>query len=126
MEPPPRPAAHNLFDIYLRLRPPPPGSAPAERILTVDRPEAGARASHITLNLPTDRRRAIEKFAFTRVLDEAATQLDVFYGTDMAALAEGVLAPQGGDGTDAVVATLGVMGSGKVNRAGPPGARWPC
>lgn len=29
-------------------------------------------------------------------------------------MVEGVLAPKGGEGTDAVVATLGVTGSGKV------------
>ena len=55
-----------------------------------------------------------EKFAFTRVFEEDATQLDVFHCAEIASLAEGVLAPQGGEGTDAVVATLGVTGSGKV------------
>lgn len=122
MDPPGKPSSssstsHNLFQVYLRLRPPAPGAALADRILDVEQPEQeGARPSHITLNPPTDRRRAIEKFAFTRVFEETATQLDVFDCAEIAALAEGVLAPQGGEGTDAVVATLGVTGSGKVKK----------
>ncbi|KHN93749.1 kinesin [Metarhizium album ARSEF 1941] len=117
MEAPPRPSSHNLFEVYLRLRPPPAGATQADRILNVEVPEDKERShpSHITLNPPTDRRRAIEKFAFTRVFDDDASQLDVFHCTEIAALAEGVLAPQGGEGTDAVVATLGVTGSGKTH-----------
>lgn len=129
---------HNLFEVYLRLRPPPAGVVTPERILTVEPSalgdssqqhemdiddsdhdsdgEAGTRrvASHITLNPPTDRRRAIEKFAFTRVFEEEASQLDVFHCTEIIPMVEGVLAPNGGEGTDAMVATLGVTGSGKV------------
>ncbi|KAM4067175.1 kinesin motor domain-containing protein [Hirsutella rhossiliensis] len=117
MDAPGKPStSHNLFEVYLRLRPPPPGAGHADRILNVEKPgKEGARPSHITLNPPTDRRRAIEKFAFTRVFEEDATQLDVFDCADIATLAEGVLAPQGGEGTDAVVATLGVTGSGKTH-----------
>ena len=48
------------------------------------------------------------------MFEEEATQLDVFHCTDIVSFVEGVLAPQGGEGTDAVVATLGVTGSGKV------------
>lgn len=117
-------APHKLFEVYLRLRPQPAGSPASERILTVepsdsesDNGEEGSgliKASHITLNPPTDRRRAIEKFAFTRVFAEQATQLDVFHCTEVVNLVEGVLAPSGGEGTDAMVATLGVTGSGKV------------
>lgn len=115
-------AQHNLFEVYLRLRPPPPGAAAAERILTVEEPETSEErqqreatgASHITLNPPTDRRRAIEKFGFTRVFEEEASQLDVFHCAEVVPLVEGVLAPAGGEGTDAMVATLGVTGSGKV------------
>lgn len=129
-------SSHNLFEVYLRLRPPPAGVALSERILTVEPPTtedahqhnegmdmdgdddsaADARrvASHITLNPPTDRRRAIEKFAFTRVFEEDASQLDVFHCTEIVPMVEGVLAPNGGEGTDAMVATLGVTGSGKV------------
>ena len=110
-------SSHNLFEVYLRLRPPSSGGAltATERILNVEEPEEqDSHPSHITLNPPTDRRRAIEKFAFTQVFEEDATQLDVFHCTDIVPMVEGVLAPQGGDGTDAVVATLGVTGSGKV------------
>jgi hypothetical protein len=135
-------SSHNLFEVYLRLRPPPSAGTSAERILTVEpstpnedsqqhgemevdggdefmRQEAGTRrlASHITLNPPTDRRRAIEKFAFTRVFEEDASQLDVFHCTEIIPLVDGVLAPNGGEGTDAMVATLGVTGSGKVRSA---------
>lgn len=131
-------SSHNLFEVYLRLRPPPAGGAATDRILNVesrtledhhqhgdgmdvdgdDDSSAGARrvASHITLNPPTDRRRAIEKFAFTRVFEEDASQLDVFHCTDIVPMVEDVLAPNGGEGTDAMVATLGVTGSGKVKK----------
>ena len=114
MEPPKKPS-HNLFEVYLRLRPPPQhASSNTERILSVEEVEDNSHPTHITLNPPTDRRRAIEKFAFTQVFEEEATQLDVFHCTEIVPLVEGVLAPQGGEGTDAVVATLGVTGSGKV------------
>lgn len=111
--------SQNLFEVYLRLRPPPPGTVQIERILSVEKSEDevadGSPASHITLNPPADRRRAIEKFGFTQVLEEDASQLDVFSSTDIINMVDGVLAPNGGDGTDAVVATLGVTGSGKVS-----------
>ncbi|RSL63271.1 hypothetical protein CEP53_004503 [Fusarium sp. AF-6] len=110
-----RKASHNLFEVYLRLRPPPSQNVNTERILNVEEAEKDSHATHITLNPPTDRRRAIEKFAFTRVFEEEATQLDVFHSTDIVSFVEGVLAPQGGEGTDAVVATLGVTGSGKTH-----------
>ncbi|KAF4587851.1 Kinesin-like protein [Ophiocordyceps camponoti-floridani] len=108
---PPAPS-HNLFEVYLRLRPSASAASTQGRILDV---AEGDAASHITLNPPTDRRRAVEKFAFTRVFDEEASQLDVLRGVDVASLVEGVLAPNGGEGTDAVVATLGVTGSGKTH-----------
>jgi len=105
----------NLFQVYLRLRPPHAGSATGERFLAVEEPEGDSTTpKHITLSPPNDRRRAIEKFAFTQVFEEDATQLDVFHCIGMANLVKGVLAPCGGDGTDALVATLGVTGSGKV------------
>ena len=112
-----RKSSHNLFEVYLRLRPPPIGATATERILSVEDAEQDSHPTHITLNPPTDRRRAIEKFAFTQVFEEEATQLDVFHCTEIVPLVEGVLAPQGGEGTDAVVATLGVTGSGKVRTA---------
>jgi hypothetical protein len=109
-----RKAPHNLFEVYLRLRPPPTRNGDTERILDVESSE-DSHPTHVVLNPPTDRRRAIEKFAFTQVFEEDATQLDVFHCTEIVPFVEGVLAPEGGEGTDAVVATLGVTGSGKVS-----------
>ena len=108
--------SHNLFQVFLRLRPPQAGSSQsAERFLAVEPPAKEHTApTHVTLNPPNDRRRAIEKFAFTQVFEEDATQLDVFHCTGVIPLVEGVLAPHGGEGTDALLATLGVTGSGKV------------
>ncbi|KAI0009697.1 kinesin [Xylariaceae sp. FL0662B] len=109
----PQKAHANLFQVYLRLRPPHAGNASSERFLLVDEPEQNDTLTHITLNPPNDRKRAIEKFAFTQVFEEDATQLDLFQGTKVLSLVEGALAPHGGDGTDGLLATLGVTGSGK-------------
>ncbi|KAL1842117.1 hypothetical protein VTJ49DRAFT_5996 [Mycothermus thermophilus] len=112
------PKSANLFQVYLRLRPPQGGAATSgERFLAVEKPDddGSETPKHITLNPPNDRRRAIEKFAFTQVFEEDATQLDVFHCTGVANLIKGVLAPCGGDGTDALLATLGVTGSGKLS-----------
>ncbi|KAM3158764.1 hypothetical protein ABEW05_000584 [Botrytis cinerea] len=117
----------SLFEVYLRLRPPPistqqlyPALPIPERFLTVEEPaeeeleDETAYPTHITLNPPNDnRRRAVEKFAFTRVFEEESSQLDVFHGTGVLPLVEGVLGPNGGEGRDALLATLGVTGSGK-------------
>ena len=121
MEPPPKPNSA-LFQVFLRLRPPGPnGLYPAlpngtsGRFLTVDDTECGA-PTHIILNPPNDnRRRAIEKFGFTEVFEEDAEQLDVFHGTGVIPLVEGVLAAHGGEGRDGLLATLGVTGSGKAS-----------
>lgn len=126
MEPSPKPSPSSLFQVYLRLRPPPsplvqltqqslyPLLAPPERYLTVEPPAQEAQDSmptHITLNPPSDsRKRAIEKFAFTKVFEEQAEQIDIFRGTGIVPLIEGVL----GEGRDGLMATLGVTGSGKV------------
>lgn len=126
-------SAHNLFEVYLRLRPPPASAGASERILSVEPLEDSNEndkahretngASHVTLNPPSDRRRAIERFGFTRVFEEHSTQLDVFNSTQIPSFVQGVLAPHGGEGTDAVVATLGVTGSGKVREATMQGRR---
>jgi hypothetical protein len=115
-----------LFDVYLRLRPPPtpnqlyPSLATPERFLAVEQPQnAGENVAptHITLNPPNDnRRRAVEKFAFTKVFEEDASQLDLFHGTGVISLVEGVLGPQRAEARDGLVATLGVTGSGKVSK----------
>ncbi|PMD63677.1 P-loop containing nucleoside triphosphate hydrolase protein [Hyaloscypha bicolor E] len=105
-----------LFQVYLRLRPPPTNQQIAtERFLSVEEPANDDELpTHITLNPPNDnRRRAVEKFAFTTVFEEEATQLNLFHGTGVLPLVEGVLGPQGGDGRDGLLATLGVTGSGK-------------
>ncbi len=127
MDPPPKPASSaQLFQVYLRLRPPPsslvqvtpqslyPLLTPPERYLTVEKPandSESSTATHITLNPPSDsRKRAVEKFAFTKVFEEDASQLDLFTGAGVIPLIEGVL----GEGRDGLLATLGVTGSGKV------------
>ncbi|OAA35496.1 kinesin family protein [Beauveria brongniartii RCEF 3172] len=118
MDAPAPKTSQNLFEVYLRLRPPPTAAAAAQtdRVLTVETPDQdGVKPSHITLNPPSDRRRAIERFGFTQVFAETASQLDVFSSTEIVKMIEGVLAPKGGEGTDAVVATLGVTGSGKTH-----------
>ncbi|KAL2158692.1 hypothetical protein VTH06DRAFT_4174 [Thermothelomyces fergusii] len=108
------PKTTNLFQVYLRLRPPHGGAPTGERFLTVEEADDDSKKpKHITLSPPNDRRRALEKFVFTQVFEEDATQLDVFKGIGVPNLINGVLAPSGRDGTDALVATLGVTGSGK-------------
>lgn len=121
-----KPASTSLFQVYLRLRPSPSPNLPqiqevlypqlstAERFLTVEPPSADNEdclSTHITLHPPSDsRKRAVEKFAFTKVFEEHTAQLDIFKGTGVVPLIEGVLA----EGRDGLVATLGVTGSGKV------------
>ena len=126
MDLPSKPTATSLFQVYLRLRPPPsplvqltqqslyPLLPPPERYLTVEPPLQDAldgMPTHITLNPPSDsRKRAVEKFAFTKVFEEQAEQIDIFRGTGVVPLVEGVLC----EGRDGLLATLGVTGSGKV------------
>ncbi|KAF2501209.1 kinesin family protein-like protein [Lophium mytilinum] len=107
MEPPPKPS-NSLFEVYLRLRPS--NAVGAERFLDVQ-----DDGTHITIKPPpTDhRKRAVEKFAFTQVFEEHAKQLDIFKGTGVVPLIEGVLAADGSHGRDGLLATLGVTGSGK-------------
>ncbi|GKZ63919.1 hypothetical protein AnigIFM50267_000210 [Aspergillus niger] len=113
----------SLFQVYLRLRPPMPQHLEehAERCLTIETPEpkvtaedgqerATAFPTHITLQPPSDaRKRAVERFGFTKVFEESASQLDVFHGTELDSLVRGVLV----EGRDGLIATLGVTGSGK-------------
>lgn len=129
MEPSAKASPTSLFQVYLRLRPPPsplvqltsqslyPHLPPPERYLTVESPDEDAQdgmPTHITLNPPSDsRKRAVEKFAFTKVFEEQAEQVDIFKGTGIVPLVEGVV----GEGRDGLCATLGVTGSGKVRIA---------
>ncbi|THC95277.1 hypothetical protein EYZ11_005232 [Aspergillus tanneri] len=114
----------SLFQVYLRLRPPVSQQQvdQVERCLTVDYPETKNQTqneqdgilsygpTHITLQPPSDaRKRAVEKFGFTKVFEESASQLDVFRDTGLESLIRGVLL----EGRDGLVATLGVTGSGK-------------
>ena len=132
MDPPFKPSSSSsstsLFQVYLRLRPPfssqptqqtlyPQLNSP-ERFLTVEAPphdEYNDLPTHITIHPPSDsRKRAVEKFAFTKVFEEQTSQLDIFNGTGAVSLVEGVLK----EGRDGLLATLGVTGSGKVRASG--------
>jgi len=112
MDPPPKPKT-SLFDVYLRLRP---SFAPtAERFLDVE--AAGDEGpTHITIRPPVNdhRKRAVEKFAFTRVFQEEAAQLELFDAIGLPEVIQGVLGQKGAEGRDGLLATLGVTGSGKV------------
>lgn len=106
----------NLFDVYLRLRP---SYAPgAERFLDVEAAQDGY-PKHITIKPPANdhRKRAIEKFEFTKVFQEDSAQLDLFKSTGVPEIIEGVVGKDRGPGRDGLMATLGVTGSGKVGDA---------
>ena len=129
----PAPSHTSLFQVYLRLRPPQTtpsyvlntlSESSPERFIIVEPPaspseelasfkSASTAPIHITLQPPTDsRKRAVEKFAFTKVFEEDASQLDLFTEAGVGGLVKGVLELKGG--CDGLVATLGVTGSGKV------------
>ena len=105
----------SLFDVYLRLRPPHPQAS--ESFVDLDEQQDGCY-THITVRPPTadNRKRAVEKFGFTRVFEEETSQLDIFNGVSLLPQLEGVLAPGGKAGRDGLLATLGVTGSGKVRQ----------
>jgi hypothetical protein len=116
-----------LFQVYLRLKPPPTdspnlaiheelGDGDTERHLLVEEPSSPDDSpTHITAIPPANcKRRAVEKFSFTRVFQEDATQLDLLNGTELIPLLESVLAVDEKLGRNGLVATLGVTGSGKV------------
>lgn len=109
----------SLFQVYLRLRPPiaQHQDDQTERFLTVEQTEShGLESStsiptHVTLQPPNDgRKRGLERFGFTQVFEESASQLDIFQETGLESIIQGVLL----EGRDGLVATLGVTGSGKV------------
>lgn len=103
-----------LFDVYLRLRPS--AAVGRERFLDVEQTQ-NRIPTHITIKPRVDdyRKRAIEKFAFTRVFEEHAGQRELFESTGTVQLIEGVLGAKGREGRDGLVATLGVTGSGKAS-----------
>lgn len=108
----------SLFEVFLRLRPPVASNADtAERFLDVEDGLDGEFPKHITIKPPAKdhRKRAVERFAFTRVFEEDAAQLDLFNGAGVLPLVEGVLGCEGIEGRDGLLATLGVTGSGKVH-----------
>ncbi|KAL9107528.1 MAG: hypothetical protein Q9227_007630 [Pyrenula ochraceoflavens] len=117
-----------LFQVYLRLRPPlppqaskplhsdpwlivePPSPTVERHIDLLDESSASSKPTHIILQPPSDsRKRAVEKFGFTKVFQEEASQLGVFEETGAPSLVNSVL----NEGRDGLVATLGVTGSGK-------------
>jgi hypothetical protein len=120
---PPKQPQASLFQVYLRLRPPLAQKVDeSDRFLAVEPPEASQNeteivapvSTHITLEPPTDsRKRAVERFGFTKVFEETSSQLDIFHDTGMESLVRGVLK----EGRDGLVATLGVTGSGKVGQS---------
>ncbi|KAK5035521.1 hypothetical protein LTS07_002960 [Exophiala sideris] len=109
----------SLFQVYLRLRPPIEPQLPKQKnepwliVESTNSHNEDANDSfptHVTLQPPNDsRKRAIERFGFTKIFDEAASQLDVFQETGTADTIKTVLQT----GRDGLVATLGVTGSGK-------------
>lgn len=103
-----------LFDVFLRLRP---SNVESDRFLDVDRDTASTNPTHITIKPPVDdkRKRAVERFGFTRVFEEDAGQLELFRETGAVSMIEGVLGARGREGRDGLLATLGVTGSGKVH-----------
>jgi hypothetical protein len=118
------PQTSSLFQVYLRLRPAIQLQLPKQKAdpwLLVE-PAASAAANtedgttrcfptHITLQPPNDsRKRAIERFGFTKIFQEEASQLAVFEETGAAETIKSVLQ----SGRDGLIATLGVTGSGKV------------
>ncbi|KAI7218183.1 P-loop containing nucleoside triphosphate hydrolase protein [Hortaea werneckii] len=104
-----------LFDVYLRLRPSA-SAAGKERFLDVeDTRHAHQLPTHITIKPPADdkRKRAVERFGFTRVFEERCGQRELLESIGILPILEGVLGQPGREGRDGLLATLGVTGSGK-------------
>ncbi|RMZ91698.1 hypothetical protein DV736_g1074, partial [Chaetothyriales sp. CBS 134916] len=119
-------AQTSLFQVYLRLRPPM-SAHPSEQWMVVEPPSPAAEvnnnsedapeelqsqhATHIVLQPPNDsRKRAIERFGFTKVFQQDASQQELFKETGAADnIVRGLLQT----GRDGLIATLGVTGSGK-------------
>lgn len=101
-----------LFDVFLRLRP---SAQLAERFLNVEPINEHGLSTHVTVHPPAgdSRKRAVERFAFTRIFHEDAGQAEVFSSTGITRVIQNVVGCHG-DGRDGTIATLGVTGSGKV------------
>jgi len=102
------------FDVFLRLRPSLTGNT--ERFLLAEgTTDPDQTPQFVTIQPPANdpRKRAVEQFAFTKIFHENSSQLDIFQGTGVLSLIDGIL---GADGRsrDGLLATLGVTGSGKV------------
>ena len=104
-----------LFDVFLRLRP---SAVERERFLDVEHTTNSTAPTHITIKPPVDdkRKKAVERFGFTRVFEEDAGQLELFRGTGLVSMIQGVVGARGREGRDGLAATLGVTGSGKVRK----------
>jgi hypothetical protein len=121
------PPQMSLFQVYLRLRPPFQNQMlkeePEQWLLLeppspTDKPEEDkiqtSYSTHLTLQPPNDsRKRAIERFGFTKIFPEEASQLELFEETGTAETINNVLST----GRDGLIATLGVTGSGKVRKS---------
>lgn len=102
----------SLFQVYLRLRPQDQAPSSSPWLLVEDNDDS--HATHVTLQPPNDsRKRAIERFGFTKIFKEEASQLQVFQEIGAADNLKQVLQ----EGRDGLIATLGVTGSGKVGLA---------
>ncbi|KAI7241859.1 P-loop containing nucleoside triphosphate hydrolase protein [Hortaea werneckii] len=104
-----------LFDVYLRLRPSA-SAAGKERFLDVEETRHTHQLpTHITIKPPADdkRKRAVERFGFTRVFEERCGQRELLESIGILPILEGVLGQPGREGRDGLLATLGVTGSGK-------------
>src|SRR3954466_682441 len=114
----------SLFQVYLRLRPPTENlplreqseqwlilEPPVQATTTEENPPIPSISTHVTLQPPNDsRKRAVERFNFTKIFKEEATQLDVFEETGAINAVRSLIQ----EGRDGLLATLGVTGSGKV------------
>lgn len=116
----------SLFQVYLRLRPTMHQTAGKQAVepwlITEDalpKVQEGqddtqrTYATHVTLQPPHEsRKRAIERFGFTKVFPEQSSQLDLFEEIGAVENIQNVLK----NGRDGLIATLGVTGSGKVRK----------
>lgn len=104
--PSPIPTPSGAFQVFLRLRP----SSEQSSVSPTRFISATPGVPHVFVT-PPDRKgtRPIDKFSFTKVFDEDADQMEVFADTVFPMLQDCL------KGQDAMLATLGVTGSGKVS-----------